>query len=273
MPWSIPLKSKDDTFPALKAWELACKNETGLKIGKYRTGYDGELCSNDMKAWLNSRGVLNEHSASYTSAQIGRVEHMHCILMGKARTMQIDSKCPEFLWDEFYLMATHLHTKTLTKLLNGKTPHEKWFNCEPDYMYMKEIGCCVFIFVPTHNPKVHPQSIECILIGYGANSKTYWCWDRTNNKVYQLYHVKFIERHEERSNSVASSANNPVSTLEELKNTATLKPRVNDEDARPDVEILDPDTAYDIHASTGPLHHNSHDDDHDERDKEELTLK
>lgn len=111
MAWSILLKSKDGAFSALKAWELSCENKTGLKIGKYRTGFDGELYSKKMDKWLKTRGTSSKHGAPYTSAHTGRVERMHCTLMGKARSMRIDSGCPEYLWDEFYLTATHLHSK------------------------------------------------------------------------------------------------------------------------------------------------------------------
>lgn len=97
MPWAIPLHTKDKAFQALKAWELAREAETGLKVGKYRTGFDGKLTSREMEMWLASRGVTSEHSAPHTLAHIGRVERMHCTLMGKARTMRIDSKCPDFL--------------------------------------------------------------------------------------------------------------------------------------------------------------------------------
>ncbi|KNZ74665.1 hypothetical protein J132_06452 [Termitomyces sp. J132] len=64
--------------------------------------FNGELHSKEMEAWLKTRGVLDKHSTPDTSAHIGWVECMHRTLMGKARTMRIDSNCPQFLWDEFY---------------------------------------------------------------------------------------------------------------------------------------------------------------------------
>jgi len=51
--WSIPLKNKDDSFPELKAWELAHETETGLKVGMYITN-QGELKSEKMETWLKS---------------------------------------------------------------------------------------------------------------------------------------------------------------------------------------------------------------------------
>lgn len=240
MPWSIPLRNKSDAFSALKAWELARSNECGLNVGKYRTGFNGELNSDEMEDWLKKRGTVTEHSAPYTSAHVGRVERMHRTLMGKARTMRLESDCPEYLWDEFYLTAAHLHAKTPTKSLNGKTPHELWFDRCPDYSYMREIGCRAFVFIPTHNPKVKARSIECVLIGYGHNSKTYRCWDKERKKVYQSYHVKFIERHESpltlnpkmqivhKPNFMPAST--PVPSLQDLDQSASLQPQEDDDD-------------------------------------------
>ena len=67
-----------------------------------------------MKNWLAEQGTNHQFTAPYTSAHIGRVEHMHRTLMGKARTMRLYAGAPTFLWDEFYLTASHLHTKTTT---------------------------------------------------------------------------------------------------------------------------------------------------------------
>ena len=108
---------------------------------------------------MASRGVMSEHSAPHTSAHIGRVEQMHCMLTGKARTMRIDLKCPDSLWDKFYLMAAHLHAKMPTKSLGGRMPYKIWHGYQPNYSYMHKIGCHSFIFILTHNPKVHPRSI------------------------------------------------------------------------------------------------------------------
>lgn len=157
--------------------------------------------------------------------------------------MRIDSGCPEFLWDEFYTTAAHLHARTPTKSLNGKTPYELWFGREPSYEHMCEIGCRAFVFIQTHNPKVKPRSIECILIGYGLNSKTYRCWDHVNKKVYQSYHVKFIERHE--ASRLPTDATHtaptdriepPIPTLEELDESASLTPQSSDDDLSHEME-------------------------------------
>ena len=84
--WSIPLKSKDQAFPELQAWELAQEKETGFTVGMYRVN-NGELKSKKMEAWLKSHSVQQNFTAPYTSAHIGHVECMHRTLMAKACTM------------------------------------------------------------------------------------------------------------------------------------------------------------------------------------------
>ena len=144
--WSIPLRQKDDALPQLQSWQRARENETGLKLGTYCTD-NGELKSNDVRKWLASQGVTHQFTAPYTSSHIGHIERMHRTLLAKARTMHLYANFPPFLWDEFYLTASHLHAKTTTCSLQGKTPWEMWFSRQPDYSYMREIGCKAYVLI------------------------------------------------------------------------------------------------------------------------------
>lgn len=78
----------------LKAWQIARENKVQEKLGTYRTRHDGELDRHRMEAWLLSHGTEQQFGAAYTSAHIGRVKRMHCILMRKARAMRIAAGCP-----------------------------------------------------------------------------------------------------------------------------------------------------------------------------------
>ena len=83
MPWAIPLRSKEEAFPKLTSWQKARENETGLTIGTYIFD-NGELKSNKMLEWLQSKGTSVHLTAPYSSAQNGRVKQLHCTLMAKA---------------------------------------------------------------------------------------------------------------------------------------------------------------------------------------------
>ena len=132
--------------------------------------------------------------------------------------------------------CNHLHAKMLTKSLHGKTPHQKWYGCDPDNSYMHEIGCKAFVLVPTHNPKVKPQSIKCVLMGYRASSNTYRCWDKKNNKVDQSYHVRFIKNYELPSQSSTQPQQTTkhqqlpcIPTLQDLDKSVPLTLHKNDD--------------------------------------------
>ena len=227
--WPIPLKKKSEAFDYLIAWERARELETNLKVGTYITD-NGELKSNAMRDWLESRGTTHLFTAPYTSAHIGRVERMHRTLMAKARTMRIYAKCPPNLWDEFYLTAGHLQDKTTTRSLEGTTPWEKWYERKPDYSYIREIGCRVFVLIQNkHNPKVYERSLECVLIGYDKNSKSYRCYHRETKRVFSSYHVQFLESCDGHSPSPPEDPPGATS-LESIVQSATPTPIFYDDD-------------------------------------------
>ena len=149
-----------------------------------------------MEAWIKSHGIQQNFTVPYTSAHIGHIECLHCILMAKAHTMHLYMGCPPELWDEFYLTANHLQDKTTTQLLLGTMPWQEYYGHKPDYSYMQEIGCKAFILILNkHNPKLYGHSLECILIGYNENAKSYHLYHPQTCKIYSSYHVHFLESH------------------------------------------------------------------------------
>jgi hypothetical protein len=212
--WSVPIPKKSDAFARLQAWEKMVKEETGFEVGVYRMDR-GELKSNKVREWLESKGTKQEFTAPYTSAHCGRVERRHRTLMGKANAMRIYANCPPNLWDEFYLTASYLDERTPTaSLKDGITPYEAYYNRRPDYSRLREIGCRAFVLILSrHNPKIYDRSVECVLIGYDFNSKTYRCYNRTTKQIYSSYHVRFIESHNDSNPSTPSIAPPPISNI------------------------------------------------------------
>ena len=107
--------------------------------------------------------------------------------------MRLACNAPALLWDEFCAMAAYLTTLTATASLGGKTPFELWFGDAPSLSHLCKIGCKAFALVLTHNLKILQRSVPCVLIGYAPHSKAYQLWNPASGKVFNSYHVNFIE--------------------------------------------------------------------------------
>ena len=77
------------------------------------------------------------------------------------------------MWDEFCATAAYLTNFTGTTANDGKTPYELWHGKLPSLSHLREIGCCAYALIPTHNLKVYHCSIPCILIGYAPRLITF----------------------------------------------------------------------------------------------------
>src|SRR5271156_1179977 len=109
---------------------------------------------------------------------------------------------------------------------------------------MREIGCKVFVLIQNrHNPKIYERSVECVLIGYETNAKSYRCYHRATRQVISSYHVRFLESHDGHPlPSPAIHTHRPNSppqtqpfTLDNMMNPATTIPAEleDDEDSDP----------------------------------------
>src|SRR6266702_596646 len=102
-------------------------------------------------------------------------------------------KQPANLWDEFVNTATYLTTLTAAIANGGKTPYHMWFGRAPSLSHLREIGCRAYALTLTHHSKLAQRSAPCVLIGYAPHAKAYRLWDPSNRRVFNSFHVSFIE--------------------------------------------------------------------------------
>ena len=195
--WSLPLRSKGDASSILQLWHRAVTNQSKNRLQTLITD-NGELVSNTMASWCAQHGINHRRTAPYTSAQNGRAERLHRTLLGKAHAMLLSCKAPAEFWDEFCATAAYLTNLTATTSLQGRTPFELWFGRKPSLSHLREIGCCAFALIPTTVPKSFAHSRPCVLIGYSPHSKAYRLWDPTSGRIFNSFHVSFLEHLDER---------------------------------------------------------------------------
>jgi transposase InsO family protein len=193
--WSIPLRFKDQAVPALKAWLFALEVQSPHRLTSFVTD-NGELASSQIQQWCTQKGILHLFTAPYTSAQNGCAKRLHHTLMDKAHAMMSACHSPHNMWDEFCATAVYLTNFTSASANDGKTPYELWYGRQPSLSHLREIGCRAFALIPTNNPKISHRSVPCILIRYAPQSKAYRLWDQSSNRVFNSFHVSFIELYE-----------------------------------------------------------------------------
>ena len=192
-PWTFCLKLKSDALSTLQIWARRAEAESGERIGIIRVD-GGELKSDAMNAWCDTHGYTLQFTAPYTSAHNGRVECMHLTIMNRMRAMRASTpNVPPNRWDEFAMTAGYLSARTPTRTLQ-KTPFEAWHGKKPDLSHLREIGSRAFALILKHNPKIYERSFECILVGYSPNSKAYRLYHPSTHRLFESFHVKFIER-------------------------------------------------------------------------------
>ena len=135
--------------------------------------------------------------APYTSAQNGRAEQLHRMILDKVHAMILSCMAPTTLWDEFCATSAYLTNLTPSSSLQGHTPFELWYGRKPSLSHLWEIGCRAYALIPTATPKTYARSCPCVLIGYSPHSKAYQLWDHTSGRVFDSFHVLFIEHLDE----------------------------------------------------------------------------
>ena len=94
------------------------------------------------------------------------------------------------------MTAGYLSARTPTRTL-GRTPFEVWHGKKPDLSHLREIGSRAFALILKHNPKIYERSFECILVGYSPHSKAYSLYHPSTHRLFESFHIKFIERKDE----------------------------------------------------------------------------
>ena len=170
------------------------KNRTGKYPRWIRVDNGREFVNQRVKDWTGSKGIELETTAPYSSSQNGVAERFNRTLLDLARTMLLDKKLPDFLWDEAVSHACYIRNRAPTRALKGKTPYEAWFGKKPDVSHFREFGCDVWVLDETENlSKIKPRSKKMVFMGFNDGSKSIRYYDPTKRNIKVSRNVAFHE--------------------------------------------------------------------------------
>ena len=114
--------------------------------------------------------------------------------MSLVRAMLKAKELPKELWGEAVSTAVYIINRSLTKKLQGQTPHEMWTGRRPSVDHMRIFGSIAHVKeTKPHLRKQEDRSKPMIFVGYELGSKAYRCFDPVNSKVVISRDVVFEE--------------------------------------------------------------------------------
>ena len=192
--WVYVLKRKDQVFEQFLEWKTLVEKSTGKRLKALRTDNGGEYTSNEFVKYLKAEGVRHELTIPKTPEQNGVAERLNRTLVEMIRSMLVDSKLPQKFWAEALSTAVYLRNRSPTKAVTDMTPFEAWTGEKPRVDHLRVFGCAAYALIPKdERQKLDSKSRQCILLGYGMETKGYRLYDPKRLRIIFSRDVLFNE--------------------------------------------------------------------------------
>lgn len=100
---------------------------------------------------------------------------------------------PLDLWDHVFQSVVFLINR-IPPSHSSSSPYTNLFKREPDYLFLRVIGCLCFPLLRPYNAhKLQFRSLPCVFLGYCETTKGYKCLHIPTSKVYVSRNVRFEE--------------------------------------------------------------------------------
>lgn len=147
--WIFLLKNKFDVYSIFSTFKTKIENCLSTKIKYIRTDGGGEFVNNRFKELCSSAGIEHQFTCAYTPSQNGVAERKHRHIIETAVTMMQTASMEAKFWGEVVLIAVYLINWMPTEVLKGDSPFYKLYDMQPDYNFLKTLGCTCLLTVAT----------------------------------------------------------------------------------------------------------------------------
>lgn len=188
------MKEKSEVAEKLK-WMLAESQTAGHTVTELISDNGGEFDNNEVKKILRNKGIRHRLSMPYTPQQNGCSERENRTLVEAARAMRLaHTELPQALWAELINTAAYILNRTAASSVEGKSPHEVWYNKKPKISHLRVIGCTAYVHVPVQRrKKMDTKAEKGVLIGYEGDDG-YRIFIQPGNKTCRSRDVTFDEK-------------------------------------------------------------------------------
>jgi transposase InsO family protein len=145
-----------------------------LRIKNTRSDNGTEFKNSQIEGFLEEEGIKHEFSSPYTPQQNSVVERKNRTLLDMARTMLDEYKTPDRFWAKAINTAGYSINRLYLHRILKKTSYEVLIGKKPNVSYFRVFRSKCFIPIKRgRNSKFSPKPVECFLLGYDSNTRTY----------------------------------------------------------------------------------------------------
>jgi transposase InsO family protein len=207
------MKNKSEAFGKFKEFKNEVENQLDKRIKALRTDRGGEYLSNEFSTYLKECGIIPQLTPPGTPQWNGVSERRNRTLLDMVRSMMCQTELPLYFWG--YALHTAAYTLNLVPSKSvEKTPYELWLGKAPNLSFLKIWGCEAYV-KRLMSTKLEPKADKCFFIGYPRETKGYYFWHKSTNRILVENGAIFLENEFlQRLKSSGSSV-----TLEETQET------------------------------------------------------
>ncbi|THH02998.1 hypothetical protein EW145_g6619 [Phellinidium pouzarii] len=194
--WAVmPLKKKSDAFAAFKHFKAYAENQLNLKIKATRNDKGGEYMPREWDHFCNSEGIHCQHTIRAEPHQNGVAERANWTLVEGITTMLNEAHLPATFWWDAVAAFVHVHNRSPTSAVQGKTPFELWHKSKPDVSHFRVFGCTSYVHVKKDlRRQLESHTQKCVFLGYPAHFKGWTFWNPITCKEVISDSAQFDER-------------------------------------------------------------------------------
>lgn len=186
------VQNKSQIANKVKEFISRTKLETKNDVLKIVTDNGSEFVNENLRAYLQERGILHETSSPYVPQQNGFIERDIRTIKEASKTAMSRAKVVKTVWPYAVSCAVHTLNRTCSSNSN-KTPYEDWFGRKPSVKHLRVFGQAA-ILKSKQQPKGSwdERGVEAMFLGYTDKPNTQIFL--LNGKVVVACDVVFLDR-------------------------------------------------------------------------------
>jgi hypothetical protein len=189
------------------------ENQLNKSIKALRLDREGEYLSYEFTMYLKECGIVSQLTPPGTPQWNGISKRRNRTLLDIVRSMMSNTTLPKMFWGHALETAALTINRVPSKSVEN-TQYELWFGKVPNMSYLKIWGCEVFVKRPTSD-KLGPKADKCFFVGYPKETKGYYFYYQSENKIIVARHGIFLERE-----FLAKESSESNVILEEIQDTS-----------------------------------------------------